>query len=394
MKLSKCIILLLIGSLFAITGCDIIKPGSESNEVEPIVIKSEKAVGISARAMLPAENGFFLLGTATRNYGQPDQMYLAKINQQGDIIWEQIFDDGRFRDPETMIKTSDGNILVTGLGWTSSTLDGNLYIGKISTQGNILWEDTYLFKYDNAGFGGNRGMSAVEVEDGYIIGGKGSSSSGASGSTTSMVTKVGFDGELRWTESLGEFRVEWINNLLHDTESGDLFAALNFANDQDIYRINPDSVIADESWSNGVAYLGDVTFGDIIQNQSNSYIAVGYEQGRLFQTAFSREGDILWNNYLNDFERQSAIEVIKSVESNFYTLGTVRDSTDNVDIYVINSFSDGTISWKRRYGDKDTRENPVDIVSLGHNKLGIVSNYRHDGFYEIRFWKIPSTANE
>lgn len=384
----------LIVLLAIFSSCDIINPGNKDSSIKTNTVQSEKAIGIAGKDMLRTDDGVLLLGNATKDYEKPDQMYLAELDQQGNILWEQIYDDGRFRNPEAMIKTSDGNILVTGLGWSNNTLDGNLYVGKLSPRGTVLWEDTYRFKYDDSGFGGNTGLSAVEVEDGYIIGGKGVSSAGGSGTTTSMVTKVDYEGQLQWSESISEYEVEWIHNLLYDPESGDLFAALNYANDEDIFRINSAVEINNKESSKGIAYLGDVTFGDMIKNESGSYIAVGQENSTFFQVAFDREGEQIWSNTLNEFEYQSATKIIEPTNSSFYTLGTVRDSTDNTDIYIVNSFTDGSINWKQRFGKDDDWEQPVDLVSFGGGNLGVITNYQHDGFYDIKFWQISQSATQ
>ncbi len=139
-----------------------------------------------ARGIAPSNDGNYVIVGDTRssdqdvsqNNGAAD-LWLIKISDNGDVLWEQSIGGTNFDVPRSIRPTFDGGFLIAG---SSRSSDGNLNINqgqndawilKVNSSGQLVWQKT---------FGGTEidfGYDAVELLDGStILVGESSSSDG------------------------------------------------------------------------------------------------------------------------------------------------------------------------------------------------------------------------
>lgn len=104
----------------------------------------------------------------TQNNGAAD-LWLIKISDDGDVLWEQSIGGTNFDVPRSIRPTSDGGFLIAG---SSRSSDGNVdmnqgqndaWIVKVNSNGQLLWQRT---------FGGSEidfGYDAVELLNGSTV---------------------------------------------------------------------------------------------------------------------------------------------------------------------------------------------------------------------------------
>lgn len=114
-----------------------IAPGWELT-IDNISISESKSV------LETSDNGFLVLGTASLVSAGTSSIYLVKISNDGNIMWEKMnmglnTETGRGK---SIIKTIDNNYLI--LGTFSSQADHGLYIAKIDPSGNLLWTKKFI----------------------------------------------------------------------------------------------------------------------------------------------------------------------------------------------------------------------------------------------------------
>jgi len=97
-------------------------------------------------------------------------IYFAKVNSKGEILSiKQVSSSFQPEEPKALIPLDSGGYLVVGSYRVSSGQDSRFYIAKIDSEGNKLWENNEI-----AGDpGGNSvAFSAVELDNGnYLVGG-------------------------------------------------------------------------------------------------------------------------------------------------------------------------------------------------------------------------------
>ncbi|HVK38062.1 MAG TPA: hypothetical protein VNA88_05995, partial [Candidatus Kapabacteria bacterium] len=111
-----------------------------------------------------ADGGYVIAGQ--RN----SQLYVMKVSAAGDSLWSLILSGDGNGSALGIARLADGNFAVTGYVFMPTSNYGDLYVGKISAAGAILWEKTH-------GTTGNDGGNAVrETADGLILTGWSSTS--------------------------------------------------------------------------------------------------------------------------------------------------------------------------------------------------------------------------
>jgi len=115
-----------------------------------------------------SDDGYLIAGK-TFSFGAPEyeDLLLIKTDSFGDTIWTKVL-GGEGRDIGFCVKeTPDGNCIISGV-YNSNDRDwyGYLWILKIDTSGEIIWERTY-----HDGFEGDdwRGQHISSTEDGGLI---------------------------------------------------------------------------------------------------------------------------------------------------------------------------------------------------------------------------------
>jgi hypothetical protein len=176
------------------------------------------------------------------NFGLGDY-WVVKLNEDGNVQWQQTYggdgDDNLF----SLIPTKDGGYLLGGnsnSGATNSKSKTNksgtdFWVIKTDAIGLIQWQDTYDFgKYDVL-------TSLVENKDGsFLIGGYAQSELGNKQKTTSktvkadkegisdyIALKIDAEGKERWSKTVGSKGDEVLRKLLETRDGGYLLAGIS-----------------------------------------------------------------------------------------------------------------------------------------------------------------------
>jgi len=125
---------------------------------------SKDDVGVSIKKL---EDGNYIVVGYTSSFGNGNtDVYVIKIDNNGELIWEKIFGGEQDDIANDSIITSDGNLLIVGWTKSFSAKDRDIYILKISKDGNLIWQKNY------GGENMDEGRTVVETNDkGYIVAG-------------------------------------------------------------------------------------------------------------------------------------------------------------------------------------------------------------------------------
>jgi hypothetical protein len=256
-------------------------------------------------------------GEVSINYGMYD-MWLVKLNSDGDIEWEKSFGTDDFDYGTAIISTSDGGFL---LGGTSTigrggnltcipfNLNAEAIILKLDSTGNIEWQNCY------GGSGHDAIWGIQELIDGYILVGIGSSGdgdltgSGWHGMSDIWVIKIDFYGNIIWQRCYGGSRFESALNIFSTTDNHFVIIGATQSQDGDI--TNNHSIMESnyDIWVLKINNVGDIItqkcFGGVgndfilsgtLQKSDNNYVIAAYTNyGPSFDvgcTPYGGNGDI------------------------------------------------------------------------------------------------------
>ncbi|HDG68557.1 MAG TPA: hypothetical protein ENG11_05375 [candidate division Zixibacteria bacterium] len=153
-----------------------------------------------------ADGGYIIAGFSSSPTDSGD-IYLIKTDNEGNVIWERVYEDDYITIGNQVVQTSDGGYAVIGSTIPAEGAPGDVYLLKTDSEGNILWSRTYGDYSDDRG-------SSIDItsDGGFII-------TGLYGFDPFMVTgsvyliRTNADGDVQWSKTFGaegfggEFRI-------------------------------------------------------------------------------------------------------------------------------------------------------------------------------------------
>ncbi len=172
------------------------------------------------------------------NKGSYD-FWVIKISSTGNLIWEKSFGGQEIDASRAIAKTNDGNFVIAGD--TQSNNDdvtnangaADLWLIKISTDGNIIWEKTI----GGTSFDVARDVKTTQ-DNGFILTGSSRSNdrdvSENKGQNDAWVVKVDNNGNLIWEISVGGSNIDFAYGVTELNDASIIAVGDTSSNDGDI----------------------------------------------------------------------------------------------------------------------------------------------------------------
>ena len=137
-----------------------------------------EGVEIAKSIISTSDGNYIICGYRQDSISVEDDIYVVKVDQNGELIWEKTYGTEHSEMAEDVIETSDGNILIAGssglydIPGNNSGRNRDMYLLKIDHEGNVLNEAIYWVMQGNQG-AYDDGYAVCENEYGeyYIVGG-------------------------------------------------------------------------------------------------------------------------------------------------------------------------------------------------------------------------------
>lgn len=166
------------------------------------------------------DDGFIIVGSSdsqdvdiSNSNGSYD-FWVIKISSSGDLIWGKSYGGSEIDEAHAISKSNDGNYIVVG-DTRSSDLDvlenngaADLWVIKISSTGDLIWERTY----GGSSFDVGRDITNTQ-DNGFLITGSSRSSDGDlttnNGQNDAWVLKIDTNGNLEWQKTVGGSEIDF-----------------------------------------------------------------------------------------------------------------------------------------------------------------------------------------
>jgi hypothetical protein len=275
----------------------------------------------SANHAAATVDGGVLLAGQTRSSNQNSEIYLVKLDSDGDLMWEGSYGGDGWDYAEYVIQTRDGGYLVVG----SSIIDdpdedGNycdVYLLRIDGSGDPVWEGIHGYgDYDYA-------SSVVQIDDGgFLVIGQ---TRERDEDTDAYLLRVGGSGHLVWQRTSGGEEYDTATRLIED-EEGILIVGLTRSHG-DGHR--PYALRIDESgneiWYEIYGNLSLMDFGmsyyrigDIVEHHDEGIVAgggVGSWENFLYLLRINATGIKVWETHFDG--RRGQIDSITTTTDGF-----------------------------------------------------------------------------
>jgi PKD repeat protein len=142
-------------------------------------------------------DGGYIIAGATNSKGAGGyDVYLIKTNASGNLMWDKTFGGLTYDAAKSVQQTTDGGYIITGTTNSKGAGENDVYIIKTNANGSLLWEKTF------GGTKDDQGNAVYQAMDGsYII--CGSTNSKGVGDYDVYLIKIDSNGNLLWDKTFG-----------------------------------------------------------------------------------------------------------------------------------------------------------------------------------------------
>jgi hypothetical protein len=298
-----------------------------------------------------SDGGYIIVGSTesySSNYGD---IWLIKTDSDGNKQWDKTFEKKGHDGGISAQQTSDGGYIITGVTRSSARSGEPLFIWLIKTdsKGNKQWDTTFeTIRLDQL-IPGARQTS----DGGYILAGWTTS---PETSIDGLLIKFDENGKQTWIKSFGGKDDEWISSVQQTMDGGYILAGAS-VREQNVYAwlVKTDSS-GDEQWSKTLGGGSSLAYS-VQQTTDGGYIFTG-KVGRDTDAAFliktDGDGNQQWVKTFGDKHESLAWSVQQTFDGGYVFTGLIAaEETDDVDIWVVKTDSDGNMLWDRVFGGTD-----------------------------------------
>jgi hypothetical protein len=194
-----------------------------------------KVLGTVLDGTLTDDGGYLFVGSThyTHNNRDDEDLYLLKTNAAGEPLWEKTLGGDRFDRGIAILSAADGGFLILGETRSFGAGDRDIYLLKIDDQGEQLWFRT---------FGGPKEEMALAIrptaDGGYTLSGQ--TASFGAGGTDLYLLKIDAQGNEEWSQAYGSERNEEGCDVAELPEGGFLVQGVLLHEGEDYLAMNPD----------------------------------------------------------------------------------------------------------------------------------------------------------
>ncbi len=92
---------------------------------------------------LTDDGHIILAGWSNSSTTEDDDMFLAKLDGSGNVLWEKAFDSGGIERCHDVLLCDDGGFLLAGYRFIDFEKNRDLYLIKTDSDGTIIWDCTF-----------------------------------------------------------------------------------------------------------------------------------------------------------------------------------------------------------------------------------------------------------
>jgi hypothetical protein len=236
--------------------------------------------------IIVTSDGNILIAGKTESFGAGSfgDIYLIKVNYNGDTIWSKVYADPDQEVPFNLIETTNGEYLVTGTNEDNSNPRG-LYLLKVNSEGGKLWDKTIgagLWKW---------GYSTIELLNGDLLT-CGQHTSG--GYSQVLLLKTDNQGNTIWEKEYGEDNLSEKGNSIKEnldgtfTITGSSYDVNTMQDDIIILKINQ---AGNQSWFKKFGSSKSDWGINLIKDTNDDNIITGDYSESIFMTKIDKNGN-------------------------------------------------------------------------------------------------------
>lgn len=316
-----------------------------------------------------------------------DAIIKKEITNSLAIQWQKNLGGSRNDEVNSAQKTSDGGFIIAG---SSSSIDGDvtgnrslnydIWVIKTDASGTIQWQKTY---------GGTNSDTAASIkttsDGGYIVTGTTFSANGDvtgyKGNGDIWIIKINATGGIQWQKTLGGTKTDMAVSIEQYPDGSYILLGSTNSNDGDVTQNSEEfdywllkinnlgSVIWQKTYSsNDLCSKDDLACNLILTSDGSILISGNGNLGRgalsgimcsqeIYLLKINSSGMLQWQKTFGGKDTDVVSKTISTLDGGLLigglsnsTDGDVKENKGDVDMWLIKTTGDGTVSWEKSIG--------------------------------------------
>jgi len=333
--------------------------------------------GDYAYSIQQTSDGEYIVAGTSNSFGDyQGDFWVLKLTSSGDIEWEKTYGGSEAQYSSDIAysiqQTSDGGYIVAGSNesFNADPYDSSadFWVLKLTSSGDIEWQKTY---------GGDYGDTAYSIQQtsdgGYIVAGE-LMSTGVGSLTDLWILKLFSTGEIEWQKTYGG-DYNRASSIQQTSDGGYIVAGLHTLSGIWILKLFSTGEIEWQktyggSYANSVQQTIDG--GYIVAGNTNSF---GAGEGDFWVLKLFSNGDIEWQKAYGGSDADRAQSIQQTSDGGYIVAGkTLSFGAGGWDIWVLKFSPSGDIEWEKTYGGSD---------SLARHDIGHSIQEKEEGGYIV-----------
>ena len=302
------------------------------------------------------DGGYIIAGYSKSSPTVFSDVYLIKIDTDGNKLWEKTFGGPCADQGNSVQQTTDGGYIIAGtfISWNlAGDCDSpDVYLIKTDVSGDKMWEKTF------GGPGDDRGYSVQQTADGgYIIVGY-SDSFGVVNNDDVYIIKINASGDKIWEKTFGGSRPEIGYSVQQTSDGGYIIAGgtQSFgAGVQDVYLIKTDST-GNEIWYKTFGGSNPDYAESIEQTADEGYVIVGHTSSfgqssqQIYLIKTDTDGNLDWSKTFGGDFFDWGYAVQQTTDGGYIITGSCQQSLGSTyNLCLIKTNDTGDIEWSNNF---------------------------------------------
>ena len=323
-------------------------------------------------AVIPLENGEFLATGTTTDYAEKRFNYtvwLMKFNNKGDSIWARGYGSDNNENGNTVIKTNDGNFLLSGTADYDGDMKEEVFLLKIDQNGDTIWSKNYggaSFEY--------LGRAIQTPDSGFVVA---ASSYSFGNGVQFYILKTDKNGDTLWTKNYGGAQNDYVECLTTDNHGRFYFGGFSksFGGKNKRYLIKLNSE-GDTLWTKYFPATNQENIGNMKFTKDNHLILCGASltsgsTGLSFIMKLDTMGNVIWEKYNADLLKPE--DIIETKDGGYAMIG-YAPGLSPAKTALAKTDKNGKLMWSKLY---KSQFSTVGFTILENNIGGyLIAGYR------------------
>ncbi|TKJ42474.1 hypothetical protein CEE37_01970 [candidate division LCP-89 bacterium B3_LCP] len=321
------------------------------------------------------DGGFITVGqTASFGNGSAD-VYLVKVDANGDTVWTKTFGGFSYESGTGIIQTTDGGYIIIGDTFSFGPGDCDIYLIKTDENGNEEWSEAY------GGTGRDAGNDVIQTSDnGYIL--VAETWSYGPGEESIFIIRTDSNGITQWERTFGGSNCDEGFSIRQTSDDGFVIAGCTnsfsmSSSFYDMYLIKTDA-FGIEQWSRTYGGSGSDVGHDVMQTPDGGYIITGATNSSgagMYDVCLLRtdaDGNPTWTQTYGGTSAEEGHSVDLTSDNGFIVTGYSL-SYSPPGVYLLKTDASGSEEWHKMF-------------ACGYSSVGYAVDQTNNEGYFIAGW--------